>query len=563
MRKSTASSLLAILALALVLRLSPLTRFVYFGSDVGEYFRISSGLVATGHVALPYTGWGVTYPYFPGMFFLVTGASFGGLELSGSLDLVAPALAALVPALAFLLAVRILHKDSAGLVAAAFVAAAMPHVFQTAHPIPASVGELLAFAALLLWLRLPRDPRVWWLLVPVTLALVVTHHLSAYFLIVMLLIGIFVLSLVRSTQVPGVRARAAYVGFLIAAALAYWLGYATTFRTYILTDVDVRPWWLPLAGLPVLVAVLAGVVLLRRRSTWRYRPRYPSLRRSAAAYGVALGSIYAIMTVAVVSRIPGTTVRLSPDILWYFLPFFAFLALCGAGRKHMDFARHGLESGGWFVGLVLSAAFGALAAARVIIPYRHVEFMIVTLAVPVGSGFVHLVELGGLSRRTLTVAGIAGVLVAASAATAFPPTSLVGNFEEGIRPGALDAAYWAGFHVDGLLASDHRGSTLAFGFGGVDATWDTAPLAITAMTFATARADMCSVGSPSGKTRVDFVLIDRDLSMGVQLSPMTPAIPLSPEALGKFSEAPYMKMYDSGFAQVYYVNWGEAGVPCP
>src|SRR2546422_674389 len=285
MRKSTASSLLAILALALVLRLSPLTRFVYFGSDVGEYFRISSGLAATG------------------------------------------------------------------------------------HPIPASVGELLAFAALLLWLRLPRDPRVWWLLVPVTLALVVTHHLTAYFLIVMLLIGLFVISLVRPTPVPGVRARAAYIGFLIAACLAYWLGYATTFRTYILTDVDVRPWWLPLAGLPVLVAVLAGVVLLRRRSTWRYRPRYPSLRRSAAAYGVALGSIYAIMTVAVVSRIPGTTVRLSPDILWYFLPFFAFLALCGAGRKHMDFARHGLESGAWFVGLVLSAAFGALAAARVIIPY--------------------------------------------------------------------------------------------------------------------------------------------------------------------------------------------------
>src|SRR2546428_7514405 len=58
MRKSTASSLLAVVALALVLRLSPLTRFVYFGSDVGEYFRISRGLITTGHVVLPYPGWG-------------------------------------------------------------------------------------------------------------------------------------------------------------------------------------------------------------------------------------------------------------------------------------------------------------------------------------------------------------------------------------------------------------------------------------------------------------------------------------------------------------------------
>src|SRR2546427_7931088 len=127
------------------------------------------------------------------------------------------------------------------------------------------------------------------------------------------------------------------------------------------------------------------------------------------------------MPAGVAPRPGATAARLPPDTLCSSLLFFAFLPLWGGGGKHMDFARHGLESGAWFVGLVLSAAFGALAAARVIIPYRHVEFMIVTLALPVGSGFVHLVELGGLSRRTLTVAGIAGVLVAASAATAFPP----------------------------------------------------------------------------------------------------------------------------------------------
>src|SRR5439155_3731034 len=132
---------------------------------------------------------------------------------------------------------------------------ALPHVFQTAHPIPATVGELLAVTALLCWLRLPRDRRTWVVLVPLTLALVVTHHLSAYFLIVMLLIGLFVPSLVRSTTVRGLRAQAVYLAFLTGASLAFWVGYATTFRTYILTDVDVKPWWLPLAGLPVFVAI--------------------------------------------------------------------------------------------------------------------------------------------------------------------------------------------------------------------------------------------------------------------------------------------------------------------
>ena len=117
--------------------------------------------------------------------------------------------------------------------------------------------------------------------------------------------------------------------------------------------------------------------------------------------------------------------------------------------------------------------------------------------------------------------------------------------------------------MDGLLATDHRASTIAFGFGGVNATWDTAEAAIIAPDFASARAEMCRVDAPSGAARVDYVAIDADLARGVQLSPVTPALPLSPEARAKFEEAPYMKVYDSGFAQVYYVNWGLAGVPCP
>jgi hypothetical protein len=563
MRKSTASSLLAIVVLALVLRLSPLTRFVYFGSDVGEYFRISHGLAATGHIALPYPGWGVTYPYFPGMFFLVAGASFGGLELGGALSVVVPTLAALIPAIVFLVAVRILHEPSAGLLAAAFVAVAMPHAFQTAHPIPATVGELLVVSILLLWLRLPRDRRMWALLVPATIALVVTHHLSAYFLIVMLLIGLVVVGLVRAAPLEGTRGRALYIAFLAGTALAFWLGYATTFRTSILTDVDVRPWWLPLAGFPALVGVLAGAVRLRRRWSWRYRPRYPSPRHVVAGFVIALASIYVLMSSAVLVGIIGTRIRLNPDVLWYFLPFFALLAMAGAGRKHMDFSRHGLEPGGWFLALALSAAFGAAVASRLIIPYRHVEYMIVVLAVPVGAGFARLVELGGFSHRRLASAGVAAVLLAGTALSAFPPTGLLVNYEEGIRPAALDAAYWEGASVDGLLATDHRASTIAFGFGGVNATWDTAEAAITAPDFATARSEMCRVEAPSGPARVDYVAIDEDLARGVQLSPVTPAVPLSPEARAKFGEAPYMKVYDSGFAQVYFVNWGLSGVPCP
>lgn len=558
MRKSTASALLAILALALVLRLSPLARFVYFGSDVGEYFRISHDLAATGHVSLAYPGWGVTYPYFPGMYFLVAGTTFGGLELSGSLNLVAPALGALVPALVFLLAARVLHEDKAALLAAALIAAAMPLVFQTAHPIPATVSELLVVAALLLFLRLPTDPKVWALLVPITGALVVTHHLSAYFLIVMLLIAVALRALVRPGEVPGLRAQAAYIAFLTALSLAFWLGYATTFRTQILTDVNVQPWWLPLAALPALVLLLAGVLLVRRRIAWRYRPSYPTARRVSTAYAAAFATVLVLMVISVAAGVPGTTIRLSPDVLWYFLPLFGFLALAGSGRRHLDFAGRGFEVSGWFLALALSTLIGAIVAPRVLIPYRHVEYMLIALALPVGAGLGRIYELGDLERRRFAAVALAGVFVAGSALTAFPPTGVFLNYEEGARPAAVVASFWAGENVDGLLATDHRASTLAFGFGRVNATWDTARLTLVADSFPDALMEMQSVRSPSGERRVDFVMIDADLAQGVQLYPWEPAHPLSDAAREKFAYAPYIKVYDSGYAQVYWVNWGLA-----
>ncbi len=556
MRRSTASCLLAIVALGLFLRLSPLLRFAYFGSDIGEYFRLSQGLVDTGHVSLAYAGWGITYPYFPGMFFPIAGTSFGGIELSGALNLVVPTLASLVIVVTFLVTARIFHEDRAALLAAAFIAVAMPHAFLTAHPVPAALGELFAVTALLLFVRLPRDARTWALLLPLTGALIVTHHLSTYFLLVMLLVATGVASLVDVRR-PAL-AQVAFLAILSILALSYWLEYATTFRTAILTDVDVTPWWLPLAAYPALVVGLAALILLRGSVRWRYRPRYPSARHSVIAVGLVFAALVGVMAGSILVAIPGTAVQLTSETLVFFLPVLAFIAFAGAGRKVADFGRDGLAVSGWLIAILGSIVVGAIAAPRVLVPYRHVEYAVIVLAVLIGAGFSRVFD-GGRGRRIRAGAlTLAGLLLLGGAVTAIPPTALLSNFEEGVRPSALDAAYWTGMHVDGLLATDHRASTLAFGFGRVDATWDRARLSLIGSSFAEARSEMESVAVPSGERRVDFVMIDADLARGVQLFPWEPAAPLPADARAKFEDAPYIKIFDSGNAQVYWVNWGLA-----
>ncbi|MDX1534952.1 MAG: hypothetical protein R3291_04975, partial [Thermoplasmata archaeon] len=106
-----------------------------------------------------------------------------------------------------------------------------------------------------------------------------------------------------------------------------------------------------------------------------------------------------------------------------------------------------------------------------------------------------------------------------------------------------------------LTATDHRVSTILFGFAGVQGTWDTVSAPLHAPTFEEGRDEM--VAAP-GRERIDFVVLDRDLIAGVTLLPWDPALPLSPEAQTKFVGPQYLKLYDDGYAQVYWVNWGNA-----
>src|SRR6266540_3595498 len=188
MRKSTGIALSAVVLGAIAVRLAPLWSFLYWGSDTAEYFSILRNLVRTGHVSTTYYGWGVTYPYFPGVFFPQAGlVELGGLDVPTVLNLLVPVIGAFAVVPMFLLAVRIAKEDRVGLFAAAFLAGAMPHVYTTAHSAPATLGDLLALTGLLLFPRLRTDGRVFAPLLLVSGALILTHHLSLYFFMLMVL----------------------------------------------------------------------------------------------------------------------------------------------------------------------------------------------------------------------------------------------------------------------------------------------------------------------------------------------------------------------------------------
>lgn len=552
MKRSTAAALLAIAILAVLIRLSPLLRALYWGADFGEYYALTRSLIADGVVPAAYTGWGITYPSFPGMLVLNGAFVLAGASPELAASVLVPALAGLAVLPLFLIALRVTGDDRAGLVAAAFLAVAMFQVYPTSHAVPAALADVLLLGALLLFLELRRSPRFLALLVPTGLAVVVTHHLGTYVLLLVAVASLLLRAALDATlTVRRIRAELAFVVLLAVAAVAFWWS-ARPFWSLLEDHVPVAPAAL-LAVAALAVLAVPAAIAVRRRASWRFRPRARSVRGAGIATGLAAATAFGIVGVAIAFPVPGTAIRLEPAHLLLFAPTFLFLALAAAGRRTLDFGRGGTDVTAWFAALVLSTGFGTLVAPEVLIPYRHLEYLAIPVAVMVGAG-ARWLSLGVEGRAQVRAVAAVGLLVAGTAVAAIPPPGSIAGWDEGIDARSVEAALWLGAHASGLVAADHRASSVVFGFAGLDATWDRETRFWRTEDLAAALDAMAAVPLVNGTGHVAWVYLDDGMRRGLQVSPFAPAQPLLPGEEAKFTGPPFHKLYDSGFAQLYFLN---------
>src|SRR5207245_6640006 len=110
------------------------------------------------------------------------------------------------------------------LFAAAFPPGAIPGAYTASHTAPPTVGELLALAGLLCFVRLRTDGRAMMPLLLVTATLIATHYLSLYFFLIMVLGTVVVEGLARPwRRTLGVRREVAFAGALLAGTFVYCL----------------------------------------------------------------------------------------------------------------------------------------------------------------------------------------------------------------------------------------------------------------------------------------------------------------------------------------------------
>ncbi len=584
-RRWVLAALGSALLLGLLLRLQPLLHAVLWGSDSGEYLWLAEALLERGTVPAPYLGWGVTYPYFPGMevvidsLALLSGLGSAGPFPSGAtgvatqqgllplLQVVVPALNTLTVLMAFLLAHWLLQDRVAALVAAFVDAAAMPLVFGGSHPMPAALAEPLGLAVVLLVAMAPRRPLSAMGGLLCGSALVLTHHLTAA--LTLLPLGIILLvDELRAVRTDGMvlLPRLAILAPLAVFLGAYWGELGGPFGQQIL----VRGTGLPpsvLVGLSAgAVALLPLLVLLRRRLlVFRRRYTYPSAAKGLTNWLLYVVGAAGVFAVALLGPIPGIAVSVPSRELVGLLPLLLVLSFCAAGFTLAPFRRGGLFLFVWVLSQGLVLVLAIASRSTVLLSYRVMPFVWLPASLFIGLGARALWEHLGARRgigpraRVLPIAGLVSLLLVLPLG-AQPNASAVGGFQEGTTAAELNGVVWAAATLpdDAAVVSDHRLSSSLFGAGGLHASWEEGGELL--LSDDPYRPDPRQPQpSPSGSHRVDAVVLSSAFDDGVALEQWQTPPRLEGAAREKFRHAPYLPIYADGTIEVVAVTGSERG----
>lgn len=571
MKKYAVTGLLTVVLLSALLRLLPITRYEFWGVDTGEYFGIARTLYVTGHInPTGYSGFGFTYPYFPGIYMTIASAAgIAGIDFYYSFITIVPLIGAFTLSIVFLLSFSLFRREPAALFASFFVASAAIHVLQTSRTMPATLGHFLMVFCLLLLLKSYENRFMFIPLTAATAALVMTHHLSVYFLIVGVFgIALYQCSVAGNSSYPA-KISLLYLAILSTVATLFWFGSAAPFVSDVIQPaLGSLPVYILPVGLYAGIIVLYVILRLRMhaiaRGGLRYKPRY---RKLAWNYPMVVVSVAIGMSVLAWLAFFGVS-NISPadkGLMLMFVPTALMIGFVGVGVCYADLNRHGFFLYGLVTGIGLSFLYAVVSDSHEIFPDRHAEIIMVATGILIGYGIYKMFQMVDLTTGFKTKAAAFGtvvMLLSLMALTSHPPNAVLGGGEQGTKTEDIGGVLWLKRKIsvaeDGAVAAENRLSSVIYGIGGHNSSWYSAEDAFFSPNFTSARDEMIACDCPSGVKRIDYVFLDDATIECAILKPWEPRRAITGDALAKFDGTPYIKIFENGYCVVYAVDWGYA-----
>ncbi len=510
--------LLLFTILAIIIRSIPGWLYEAWGADFGIYFGLSKTVAETGELFPPYAGWGSSYNEFPLTYLINAFAHWiSGIDVKVIMPKLIPIFGGLCVFIFYFLTYELFKNKKIALISTLFFTFLPFHVYQTSHASPLTLGHFFMILSAYLFLKYRKNTKYIIPLLISTILLIMSHHLTTYFYLIVLIFIVFLENLTAEKWKKSFKKDFIYLFIITLIVFTYWSVIAkTVFDTFMTAGLRIAGIRLHSIYIIVIFYILFfgmfyAIKIFRKHhlifKTYKGKinniiknitqPIKKSLRnkrkfgfnRFVYKFYLALLIFYIVLISVLFIDNPLTGSKITPEFIILVTPFIITACFGISGFKYTYDKKNGKFIAGWFLAVLISFLFALVTNNGALLPHRHLEYLMVPLAIVVVFGiggffadpeFKHLLpnigkktymSFRGLSKKIL-ISGksrlinftLIIVLIITLASTVYYAHGALNASYEGITTENFDSILWMSNNLDkntSMIASDHRLARLA------------------------------------------------------------------------------------------------------
>ncbi len=495
-------------------------------------------MVETRAVFPPYFGWGSSYNEFPVLYMVNAFAQWiTGIDIFVIMPKLTPIFGGLSILIFYFFLYELTKDKKIALFSSLFLAVLPFHVYQTSHASPLTMGHFFMMLSMYLFLKYRKNTKYTIALLISTILLIMSHHLTTYFYIIVLIFIIFLENIKSKNWTTTFKKDIYYIITTTLMIFSYWAFIATTvyqdfmgsgiplgvirleaihiiilFYVLFFTlfwfiklirkhDLFIKNINLKIKRFPI--NILSTIKAINSNSKTNKIPKkigrvfwFKSKNQSnyfIFKFSLILLVFLSLMFFFLIVKIPWTNFTFTIETIIYSFPLLIIASLAVAGFGYVFRQKKGLFICGWFLVVLLSLCFALITSNNVILPDRHIEYIMAPIAVLAVYGLGGIFSdpdykkllsnlslkktqnLGKLYRlikisKTVRFAFffIVTVLVLSLASTVYVSYSSLNVAVEEITNEDANVVKWMSENLDknnSVIVSDHRLARLAESYG--------------------------------------------------------------------------------------------------
>ena len=563
-------ALFLILALAITIRSLPAWTNAAWGNDFGIYYGITTSILKEQHIFVEYNGWGSSYQYFPVLYMTSIAVHLiTGMDIFWLMPKIAPIIGGLTVLIIYCMVSYLFKDRKLALLSSLLLAIAPFHVYQTSHAAPLTMGHFFMLLSIYLFLRCVKgNLSAMVFLIPSTLLLILSHHLSTYFYLISI-DAIFLVSLVLKKRVE--KRDYALLSYLLLAALStfsYWSIVAKpVFYNFMPSGFPLAPHQTVILYFTLL---LCSFFLITRCESLKNRlfklvTAHPKMGYKTKIILTFLLIIF-FEILFMLFPVPGVKVRINPATIIYSIPIATLFSFGTAGLSLLKRSEEGLLIRWWFIAIFASFIYAVVYRGTSIYPDRHLEYLMVPLSIAIALSFskyfreCRFLHAMHLSKTKYSIGvSLIGLLMFSNMVVVYPAFDSINAADERITDPCINAIEWLRENVNTslVIASDHRLSMLLWA-NGFNFVSDETNLTWTSESWEECKAEIESLN-------ISYILIDDIMKDKVVNVGVGKYYQMSNASYEKFRREPFELVYrnatysidgeEISWAEIYYVNW--------